>query len=793
MKPSIFPALALLTGVALGANTVSWNLDNNSTIGGDGAGDEPPTTEEAGLVRVGGWTNSWPSNITTDLRDDTGLLTTVDISYSSSAGSYPIQVSHPGQDSDGSWNKELLNGYLNSGGGENSSVTFSQIPYTSYDVYVYFSSDVADREGSVTDGTSTFYFRTIGADSIAGADAVLTQATDTTDDVQDEPANYAVFTGIEGASVTVTVDIPDFGGIAAVQIVGSGLPGAPVVLDDPQDASVAVDGVTTLSATVSADPAPDYQWEFSADGNPPWTELDGEINATLEVFFAELSQEGYYRVVASNVNGSATSEPAFLEVFYAEPEFFEQPASAYVLEGSTVELVADAFTYGMPGYQWYKDGEPLPGETTNTLVLTNIGPAEDGDYFLRVTDDIEPGVFGDSAVASVFTYPAWEGLVSHEPFSTGSGYALDELPAQDPAIDGYVGPWVEVDFGDAQPEVMSGSLLYPDPLYLGSSGDQAGKTADTVGIGADNSGRTYRELAPALVVAENTTGVRYLSWLYRNGNENAPDAAPTVYSTLALFNGDTADANRYFEGGVADDAALGPNLMCRINNDVGAVGDFGAIDDGVHLFVVKFDLSDQFGSDTVTVWVDPELGSGEPVGGSLFEFREIVFDRIVLSDYASNSSAWDEIRWGSTFDSVTLNPNPGSDYAAWIAGFDVSGLTGFNDDPDGDGLCNGLENFLGTDPSVPNPGVAELSRSGNTVSFQHPQNAVPASDVTAAYRWSPDLDAWNADGGTSAGTTVDFVATPNSPTAGTTTVTATIGGTVPARLFVDLQVTQGAP
>lgn len=133
----------------------------------------------------------------------------------------------------------------------------------------------------------------------------------------------------------------------------------------------------------------------------------------------------------------------------------------------------------------------------------------------------------------------------------------------------------------------------------------------------------------------------------------------------------------------------------------------------------------------------------------------------------------------------------GGTYAEWIAGYPgVGGLTGFDDDADGDGLTNGVESYLGTDPSVFNAGIANVSSSGGTFSFEHPMNATPPSDVTGAYIWSLALAGWNADGATEAGTTVDFAASPNTPSAGTTTVTATITGTVPPQIFTAIEVNQ---
>lgn len=798
MFPRLIACPLLLAGLAAHADVVSWNHNNfGDAYVADGAS---RATDAAGVVPATYWNDSFLDGRTADLFDDAGQETTLDLQVSSFT-TWAVQFSHPGPDGDGSYNREILNGYLNSGASvtpTTSSLTLSQIPYSSYDLYVYFSSDVAGRTGSVSDGTTTYYFNTVGLPSIADAsgNALFVQATETTEAGHAVAANYAVFSGLSGGSRTVTVDIPEFGGIAAIQVVGDGLPSVPQFVQQPLDQQAAVDADVSFVAAAPAEPASSYQWEYSADGNAGWAVLDGETLATLQLIGVRPADDGYYRVIASNANGTATSDVVRLEVFYEMPQFFLQPADRYATAGSTVEFTADAFTYGDPIYQWYKDGSPIGGETDYLLTITNVDTASAGEYFLRVTDSFDSSLSADSEVANLHVIEEWDGLVSRESFESASGYTPGGLPLQDATVAGYRDPWTEVDFGDAQPELREGSLVYPDPLYLGSSGDRAGKAADTAGIAADNSGRVYRNLAPELVVADSTSGVRYLSWLYRNGNENAADGA-TVHSTFSLYR-DTGGASpsgdaalRTFEAGVSDADFGSTNYGFRFNDS--QVGDLGVPLDGtVHLFVVKFELSDEFGADRMTVWLDPQLGSGEPTGGTTLEFLDITFDSLALSDYASNSSDWDEIRWGSSFDSVTLNPNPSAGFAEWIAGFpEVGELNGFEDDPDGDGLANGLENHFGSSPSTANPGVVEVARSGNTVTFVHPRNSAPAGDVLASYRWSPDLVQWNADGSSVGGTTVDFSTAPES--ADMVRVTATISGEVPEKLFVDLLVTLAVP
>ncbi len=196
---------------------VSWNYDRFGTVSG---------ALVAGVEPAAHWNNSWPDDPRIDLIDHQGAPTTLDIEYSS-YNTWSMQGTAPALDADGTGNKRLLNGYLNAGPAgwsppvTSSSVTLSQIPHGYYDVIVYFSSDAADREGEVDDGRTTYYFKTLGAASIAAGNAVFTRTTQTTPDVYPS-ANYAVFSGLGGDTRTLTVrmrDNDEWGGIAAVQVV----------------------------------------------------------------------------------------------------------------------------------------------------------------------------------------------------------------------------------------------------------------------------------------------------------------------------------------------------------------------------------------------------------------------------------------------------------------------------------------------------------------------------------------------------------------------------------------------
>ena len=273
-----------------------------------------------------------------------------------------------------------------------------------------------------------------------------------------------------------------------------------------------------------------------------------------------------------------------------------------------------------------------------------------------------------SCAAAVALAPALSqaAVLSHDSFS---GYTAGEIQAvvPSPAVAGYTGNWTDVDFGDAEPSITAGSLTYGDALYAGSSGDKVSVANNTTGgeITAANSGRVFRTLDSTLAVTDSTTGSLYMSFLFQSGQETGA----TTYQMLSLYNATTSDPNRNFDIGLTTNGGQsGTAYNFGVDNTYTTTG--VAANTTVHLFVVKFDLSAVAGADSVTVWVDPTLGGGDPTGGVTVTGKTLTWDRLTFSDYEGNSAAWDEVRWGTDFNSVTV-PEPTS---AMLGSFGVLAL-----------------------------------------------------------------------------------------------------------------------
>lgn len=248
-------------------------------------------------------------------------------------------------------------------------------------------------------------------------------------------------------------------------------------------------------------------------------------------------------------------------------------------------------------------------------------------------------------------------LLSYDGF--GAGYTVPaELPSSgSPAVTGYTGAWTDVDFGDQEPGTLAGSLDYTDALYLAETGDKVGVPTNTTGgeITAANSGRVFRLLDSSLTVTNSTADTLYLSFLFQSGQETGA----TTYQMLSLYNTDTADANRNFDAGLTNNGGQ-TGLAYNFGADNAYSSTGVAANTAVHLFVVKFTLSATALSDSLTVWLDPTLGAGDPSGGTTVSGVDLTWDRLAFSDYEGNSANWDEVRWGTTFDDVTVVPEPGT-------------------------------------------------------------------------------------------------------------------------------------
>jgi len=305
---------------------ISWIIDQYGFDNAPGGGGLPVPNTAAGLALATNWNDGWNENYATaaygnpvtvnNLWDSTGAASTLNLAYNS-YNNAAIVARHVGPDADGSYNRELLNGYLNAGPASwnppitNSVITLTGIPYTNYDVVVYFSTDTSGRNAGISDGPTTYYFTTLGGAEVTGVNALFSPATQTNSTVFPS-ADFAFFPGLTASSNTFTT-YPKSGndqwlGIAGFQVIQSS--NVYVLFGPNPPAPIIAAGQPASFSVLAGGWHPHYQWQHAG------TNILNATNATYAIATTVAGQNGGYSVVITNSFSSVTSAVASL-TFYA--------------------------------------------------------------------------------------------------------------------------------------------------------------------------------------------------------------------------------------------------------------------------------------------------------------------------------------------------------------------------------------------------------------------------------------------------------------------------------------------
>jgi hypothetical protein len=175
---------------------------------------------------------------------------------------------------------------------------------------------------------------------------------------------------------------------------------AQVALNTPvriaqEPVSLAVNpGAQAVLSVVAVGTAPvAYQW--SKDGVP----VAGATSERLVLAGVQAVDAGSYAVVVSNVAGTATSGAAMLTV-NTPVSISTQPKGMQLLPGGTLMLSVAAAGSAPLNYQWYKNGAPVTGATTDSFTISKAGAGDAATYSVVVGNSVG-SVPSDPAVVSV--------------------------------------------------------------------------------------------------------------------------------------------------------------------------------------------------------------------------------------------------------------------------------------------------------------------------------------------------------------------------------------------------------
>jgi hypothetical protein len=194
---------------------------------------------------------------------------------------------------------------------------------------------------------------------------------------------------------------------------------SPVITAQPQSAAVPVGATATLSISVTGEAPLSYRWIFGPSALP------GATNATLTIPNFSPTNAGIYKAVVFNAFGFAVSRAAILTVEEpTTPVITNQPSGQTVPPGSSVTLSVGYTGTGPFYFQWRRNGINVAEATNETLTLSNVQPADAGDYSVVVFTDAGAAL-SDTAAVRVAN-PSLEfrdgfGAMVNLPGASGSG------------------------------------------------------------------------------------------------------------------------------------------------------------------------------------------------------------------------------------------------------------------------------------------------------------------------------------------------------------------------------------
>lgn len=98
------------------------------------------------------------------------------------------------------------------------------------------------------------------------------------------------------------------------------------------------------------------------------------------------------------------------------------PIGADLYQGDRIVLTADATGTAPLAFQWLKNGDPIPGATGKTLLLSNVQPGDTGSYTFRASNAAPDAAVSNPAIVNVTAVTGLgTGLVSYWPLDVLAG------------------------------------------------------------------------------------------------------------------------------------------------------------------------------------------------------------------------------------------------------------------------------------------------------------------------------------------------------------------------------------
>lgn len=423
-----------------------------------------------------------------------------------------------------------------------------------------------------------------------------------------------------------------------------------------------------------------YQWRAGATNSSVYTNLieagniSGSTSQTLTITTVTTGNTADYVVVITNSAGSVTSSVARLTVLMNPPTISMQPVSRTLNVGQTAQFTVSANGTLPLYYQWragatnsgvytnLTDGGQFSGSTTTNLTITDLASDNTADYVAVITNAI--GSITSSVarltilpvmalVYEPFDYPAGTGTSGLTNNADGGTGWLDPgwvMVANSPA------PWnsgVTVGFATNPPSVINPGLTYPGLLA-------AGNAVNFPGTGTAAGAYRKWDLASSGLFSATGNSV-WFSFLY---SSNGAVNTCIVDMLQAHAQGDLQRGTGIF---ITNNTAAGlQQIAPRIQNAPGGNtynegSAYLTLPGGTALIVGRITYNGGTTAnliDTLTVWVNPALGSVPSDGSGLTYSGTLTMSGahqngyVVFRASTTFNGNLDELRIGTNYASV---------------------------------------------------------------------------------------------------------------------------------------------
>ena len=150
----------------------------------------------------------------------------------------------------------------------------------------------------------------------------------------------------------------------------------PTIVISPHDVAACLGGTAEFSIGVDGLEPIGYQWQHDGQDIPGATETVYTIESV------QSQDPGAYRCIITDGCGTESASAA-ATLAVPEVSFVTQPAGDRVCVGDSMFLLAIAS--GSPSYQWFRDGEPIPGATGMLVRITDVTTEDSGIYHVVAT------------------------------------------------------------------------------------------------------------------------------------------------------------------------------------------------------------------------------------------------------------------------------------------------------------------------------------------------------------------------------------------------------------------------